>query len=94
MSKSTSKSRSESGCAHCQIIPSSVFRKLALHPRTAPVPRDALLDSAEPAAFARGERSATPLAAFALAATAAGHEPVKHRDVFAAGGSGARTSPW
>ena len=51
-------------CAICHIIPSSVLRKLALHPDLANE-RDALLLSAEAAAFARGERTVSRFAALA-----------------------------
>ena len=66
----------------CQIIPSSMLRKLALHPSTGTKERDALLVSAEAAAFARGERAVARFTAFAALATFEG----EHRDVFTADG--------
>jgi Zn-dependent metalloprotease len=68
-------------CPVCHIIPSSVLRKLALHPDMGSKERDALLDSAEAAAFARGQRSVAPVATLAALAP-----EVKHRDIFDAGG--------
>ncbi|HEY4185867.1 MAG TPA: M4 family metallopeptidase [Polyangia bacterium] len=69
-------------CAICHIIPSSVLRKLALHPDLANE-RDALLRSADAAAFARGERS---VSRFAALAAVRGTTGTKHRDIFDAGG--------
>jgi Zn-dependent metalloprotease len=74
---------SSRSCHLCQIIPSSVLRKLALHPQTGPKERDALLISAEAAAFARGERTVGRFLAMAAPeAVTAG----KHRDIFDARG--------
>ena len=66
----------------CRIIPSSMLRKLALHPSTGTKERDALLVAAEVAAFARGERTVARFTAMAIAATSEG----KHRDIFNAEG--------
>ena len=68
----------------CHIIPSSMLRKLALHPDTGAKERDALLASADATAFARGERSAAGFAAFAAVRVS---DAKKHRDVFDAGGT-------
>lgn len=87
MSSSSSRTPSSSlprSCSICHIIPSSMLRKLALHPDTTVAERDALLVSADAAAFARGERSATRFAALAPLVTASAG--VKHRDVYDAAG--------
>lgn len=67
----------------CHIIPPSMLRKLALHPGTGAKERDALLASAEAAAFARGERSVVRYLAFATPGAAGA---MKHRDIFDAAG--------
>jgi Zn-dependent metalloprotease len=72
-----------SSCPMCHIIPSSMLRKLALHPDSSTAERDALLVSADAAAFARGERSVAKFAALALVRRTPGP---KHRDVFDGGG--------
>ena len=74
---------SSQSCHMCQIIPSSMLRKLALHPDTAVKERDALLASADAAAFARGERSASR---FSLMASVSAAGVGKHRDVVDAAG--------
>jgi len=68
----------------CHIIPSSMLRKLALHPDATAAERDALLASADAAAFARGERSAARFVALAPALLLS--PGVKHRDVYDAFG--------
>jgi len=70
-------------CSCCHIIPSSVLRKLALHPDFGPAERDALLQSAEAAAFVRGERSAARFASLASIHTSTGG---KQRAIYDAGG--------
>jgi Zn-dependent metalloprotease len=70
-------------CHVCHIIPSSMLRKLALHPDMSTKERDALLLSAEAAAFARGERAAARFTALAAVSAA---EAGKHRDIFDAAG--------
>jgi Zn-dependent metalloprotease len=62
-----------------------MLRKLALQPSMPAQQRDALLVSAEAAAFARGERTVARLAGLGLIA-AAPPSAQKHRDVFDAGG--------
>ena len=73
-----------SPCRVCHIIPSSMLRKLALHPDASTAERDALLASADAAAFARGERSAARFVALAPALLLS--PGVKHRDVYDAFG--------
>ena len=71
-------------CHHvCHIIPSSVLRKLALQPGIPTQQRDALLESAEAASFARGERTVARLNGLLLTSPPSA---LKHRDVFDAGG--------
>jgi len=72
-----------SHCPVCRIIPSSMLRKLALEPDLSSQ-RDALLISAEAAAFARGERTVSRVAGL-VASTVPSAQ--KHRDVFDAGGT-------
>jgi Zn-dependent metalloprotease len=76
-------SLSPSSCPICHIIPSSMLRKLALHPDASTTERDALLASADAAAFARGERTVARFAAMALVRRTPGP---KHRDIFDAAG--------
>jgi Zn-dependent metalloprotease len=71
-------------CRVCHIIPSSMLRKLALHPDVSVAERDALLASADAAAFARGERAAARFVA--LAPSLLLSPGVKHRDVYDAAG--------
>lgn len=67
-------------CAHCAIIPSSMLRKLALLDEFS-AERDALLASADAAAFLRGHRAALP-APQTLGPARAGKALERHRDVF------------
>jgi Zn-dependent metalloprotease len=74
---------SSSHCDLCHIIPSSMLRKLALHQGMPDQQRDALLVSAEAAAFARGERTVARIAGFASLSPPSTQ---KHRDVFDSAG--------
>lgn len=68
--------------SHCQIVPSSILRKLAQDASFTQAQRDLLMHSADAAAFVRGERSATQPNTLAARRS----EGVKDREIYDAGG--------